>query len=83
MNNEVDGIGNESPNFIKYKNEWMLPTQNTPYTKNITTKNKSLIEEDLFGFGRNKKITLGAIQFSDSLQIKMIDNEDVGVYRLR
>ena len=61
----------------------MLPTQNTPYTKNITTKNKSLIEEDLFGFGRNKKITLGAIQFSDSLQIKMIDNEDVGVYRLR
>ena len=83
LNNEVDGIGNESPNFIKYKNEWMLPTQNTPYTKNITTKNKSLIEEDLFGFGRNKKITLGAIQFSDSLQIKMIDNEDVGVYRLR
>jgi len=82
LNYQVNGIRNVSPNFI-FQNQWLLPTQNTPFTKNITTKNKSLIEKDLFGFRRNKKITLGAIQFFDSLQIRMIGNQNVGAYNLK
>ena len=78
-NYETNGIRNVSPNFV-FQNQWLLPTHNKPFTTNITTKNKSLIEKDLFGFRRNKKITLGAIQFSDSLQIKMIGNQNVGAY---
>jgi len=78
INPKISGINNLNPNFTYSKNGILLPSKNTPYSFNLYTDKKSLVEEDIFGRKRKKKKTLGAIQFYKSIPKEIINEEIFG-----